>query len=352
MSVRTLTLRELNRATLARQLLLHRHRLSATQAVERVAGLQGQWSPSPYIGLWTRVDGFHPRALDRALLTRRVLKATLMRLTVHLVSRADYASFTSAFDGGRATKLPQLTFEFAERHGEAARGRFRGAALSRAEMYAWLAEARGVDTRPEALPPLSWEALRIRGRIAHTPDSALWAARRMRFAPVDDDLVEPAAGRITLVRRYLAAFGPANRADIARWSGVRVRDLESAIAALEPLRRFRDESGRELLDLPRAPRPHGDVAAPVRLLPRFDNLLLSHDDRRRVVADEHRTAVIHGGEVTGTFLVDGFVAGLWSFAGTRVRLEPFAPLPRSARRELAEEASRLEAFVDIAGSSR
>ncbi len=352
MPVRTLTLRELNRATLARQLLLRRHRLSATQAVERVAGLQAQWSPSPYVGLWTRLDGFEPRALDRALLTGRVVKATLMRLTVHLVSRADYASYTSAFDGGRATKLPGPALEFAERHAEAVRDHLRGAALSRAEIYAWLAEKRGVDTRPEALPGLSWEALRIRGRIAHTPDSALWAARRMRFATVDDDLVEPAAGRVTLVRRYLAAFGPATRADIARWSGVRVRDLESAIAALEPLRRFRDESGRELLDLPRAPRPHGDVAAPARLLPRFDNLVLSHDDRRRVIADEHRAAVIQGGEVTATFLVDGFVAGLWSFAGSRVRLEPFAPLPRAARRELAEESARLEAFVRAAGSSR
>ena len=133
---------------------------------------------------------------------------------------------------------------------------------------------------------------------------------------------------------------------------MRVRDLESAIAALEPLRRYREESGRELLDLPRAPRPHGDVAAPARLLPRFDNLVLSHDDRRRVIADEHRSAVIQGGEVTATFLVDGFVAGLWSFADSRVRLEPFAPLPRAARRELADEASRLEAFVDAAGNSR
>ena len=161
----------------------------------------------------------------------------------------------------------------------------------------------------------------------------------------------PDAGRVTLVRRYLAAFGPATRADIARWSGVRIRDLESAIAALEPLRRFSDESGRELLDLPRAPRPRGDADAPARLLPRFDNLVLSHDDRRRVIADEHRAAVIQGGEVTATFLVDGFVAGLWSFAGSRVRLEPFAPLPRAARRELAEESARLEAFVRAAGSS-
>src|SRR5213075_3037582 len=109
-------------------------------------------------------------------------------------------------------------------------------------------------------------------------------------------------------------------------------------------RRFRDEDGRELYDLPRAPLPSADTPAPVRLLPRFDNLVLSHDDRRRVLADEYRGAVIEGGEVRPTFLVDGFVAGLWQLEGGRVRLEPFAPLPRRVRRELDDEAGRLEAF--------
>ena len=341
--MRTLTLRELNRATLARQLLLRRHRLPVTRALERVAGLQAQWNPSPYIGLWTRLHDFRPQALSRALAERRVVKATLMRLTVHLVSRVDYASFTAALDGGRATKLPRQTLDFAERHADAVREHVRsGEPLSRSEIYAWL----GLDPRLEAQPPLSWEALRIRGRLAHTPDSALWSTpRRMRFGAVEVELPETQAARTTLVRRYLAAFGPATRADIAQWSGMRVRDVAPALAALEPLRQFRDEAGRELLDLARAPLPPPDTPAPARLLPRFDNLVLSHDDRSRVLSAEHRAAVIRGGDVAAPFLVDGFVAGLWQLDGGRVVLEPLAPLTRAARRELLDEAARLEAFV-------
>jgi hypothetical protein len=148
------------------------------------------------------------------------------------------------------------------------------------------------------------------------------------------------------VRRYLAAFGPATRADIAEWSGLRVRDFEPALEALEPLRRFRDERGRELLDLPRAPLPSPDIAAPVRFLPRFDNLVLSHADRTRVIADEHRKVVIHGGGmVEATFLVDGVVAGLWRVEKDRVRVEPFSPLPRASRSSVEDEAARLEAWL-------
>jgi hypothetical protein len=148
-----------------------------------------------------------------------------------------------------------------------------------------------------------------------------------------------------LIRRYLGAFGPATRADISEWSGLRVRELEPALDALEPLARFRDERGRELLDLPRAPLPGADTPAPVRLMPRFDNLILSHKDRNRVLADEHRRLVIDGGWVKSTFLVDGFVAGTWEVEDGRIRLEPFAPVPRTARRELEREASALEAWL-------
>ena len=166
-----------------------------------------------------------------------------------------------------------------------------------------------------------------------------------RYVAVDHDPVDPVAARVELVRRYLAAFGPASRADVSAWSGLRVRDVEPVLEALEPLRRFRDERGRELYDLPRAPLPGADTPAPVRLLPRFDNLLLSHHDRNRVIANEHRGDVIDGGWVKAAFLVDGFVAGTWEAEKGRVRLEPFAPLPRTARREAEDEARRLEAWL-------
>ena len=154
-----------------------------------------------------------------------------------------------------------------------------------------------------------------------------------------------------LVRRYLAAFGPATRPDIAQWTGLPLAVVDTGLERLV-VRRFWDELERELFDLPRAPLPPVETPAPARLLPRFDNLVLSHEDRRRVLSDEHRAAVIEGGEVRATFLVDGVVAGIWSIQDGRVRLEPFAPLRPIARRELEDEAARLAAFVHAHGPAR
>jgi hypothetical protein len=149
-----------------------------------------------------------------------------------------------------------------------------------------------------------------------------------------------------LVRRYLGAFGPATRRDLLAFSGLRVADVTPGLELLEgQLRRFVDEEGRDLFDLPRAPRPAADTPAPVRLLPRWDALLLSHADRTRVLPPAYRGAVITGGWVHATFLVDGVVAGTWRLEDGKVKTEPFAPLPRNARRELEEEARRLEAFL-------
>ena len=146
--------------------------------------------------------------------------------------------------------------------------------------------------------------------------------------------------RGTVLSRRLASA-----ATVSDWSGLRVKDFAPAIEALEPLRRFRTEEGKELLDVPRAPLPPENAPVPVRFLPKFDDLLLGHRDRRRVMSDEHRSRVIHGGDVAQTFLVDGFVAGTWSVTDGRVRLEPFGPIPRRVDRELKDEAARLEAFV-------
>jgi hypothetical protein len=153
--------------------------------------------------------------------------------------------------------------------------------------------------------------------------------------------------RVELVRRYLAAFGPATRADIADWSGLRVADFAPALEALEPLRRFRNEEGKQLLDLPRAPLPPADTPAPVRFLPKWDNTLLAHADRRRVVSDELRKGVIaKNGDVAATILVDGIVVGTWTYARQeKVRIELAAPISRDDRRQVEEEAARLEAWL-------
>ena len=340
MRVRTLTLRELNRATLARQLLLERRRIALVAAVERLAGLQAQWAPAPYVGLWTRVDGFRREALERSLVSRRIVRAVLMRGTIHLVSLADYGRFGVAV--GLPPWLRADAADLGDRLQTAIR-EFGSVPRTRAEVMEYLALEHGVDTRNAEA---AWYALRTRSRLTHAPESGLWRQNGpTRYVAIDHPPADLATARTELVRRYLGAFGPATRADMAVWSGLRVRDFEPALETLEPLRRFRDEQGRELYDLPRAPLPDAFAPAPVRFLPRFDNLVLSHKDRTRVLPEDYRPAVIDGGWVRSTFLVDGMVAGAWEVEGGRVRIEPFAPLPRAARRDVEDEAARLEAWL-------
>jgi hypothetical protein len=339
--VRALTLKELNRATLARQLLLERRRLGVVPALERVAGLQAQWAPATYVGLWTRVEGFRREALERAIAREQAVRAILMRGTVHLVTRRDYGVFASA--APRPSWIRDDSAELADRVHDSL-VEFGREPRTRAEIFAWLRTEHGID-HDGAYG--FWYALRTVGRLTHAPSSGTWKQpRETRYVLIEHEQIDPFPARVELVRRYLAAFGPATRADIAEWSGLRVRDFEPALEALEPLRRFHDERSRELLDLPRAPLPSSDAPAPVRFLPRYDNLVLSHADRNRVITDEHRRTVIHGtGMVEATFLVDGFVAGLWKFEKGRVRVEPFAPLPHAWRRPISDEAARLEAWL-------
>jgi hypothetical protein len=351
---RILTLRELNRATLARQLLLRRYRLPLMRAVERIAGLQAQWPPSPYIGLWSRLEGFEREALVRALPRRRVVKSTLMRGTLHIVSAEDYLQFAAALKQPRLEELGK---------------RFPSADLRAAAERA-LAHARGTPRTREELVGLAeadeevyewtvWHAIKAHGDLLHVPPSGHWRHfREGPYLPASDWLgrspADHDAGLRHLVRRYLAAFGPATRADVASWSGLPLARLEGALTALEPeLRAFRDEKGRLLLDLRIAPRPRAATPAPARLLPKWDSVLLAHSppERERVLPERYRKTVIRtNGDVLPTFLVDGFVAGLWQLERARRRatlvLEPFEPLSAGARRELEDEADRLVRFLE------
>lgn len=339
-----LTLRELNRATLARQLLLGRRRLSPLAVIERLAGMQAQWAPAPYVGLWSRIDGFRRETLERAILRGAVLKPTVMRGTLHLVTARDYPVFHAALRDFRWWSSPEAT-PLGEAAATTIRRLYSQAPLPAAAALAHLAEAHG--EADEVTRRRAWYVARIVAHVLHAPDTALWKlAPRTRFAAVPEPpAVDVTAARAELVRRYLAAFGPATRADISAWSGMPVRDFASGLEMLEPLRRFRDEHGRELLDVPRAPLPPADTPAPVRFLPKFDNVLLSFADRTRVLTDELRKAVIQGGDVLQTFLVDGVVAGTWRVERGRVVVDPLAPLPRAAKHELKDEAAELEAFL-------
>ena len=338
---RVLTLRELNRATLARQLLLDRKRLSPTAVIERLVGVQSQWPPAPYIGIWTRTTSFRRAALERELARAAVVKATVMRQTLHLVTRRDYALLRAA--------LSETNFDWqsamAERLAPSLRALAAAGPVTTAEALAQLELEHGL-TGIEARR--AWRAGRVRGHVLHHHETALWHARPGgRFVAVDEPEAHvPVEARAELLRRYLAAFGPSSRRDMVAWSMMHVPEIQRALDRLEPLRRFRDEHGRELLDVQRAPLPHPETPAPVRFLPKWDNVLLAWADRTRVLPEQYRKTVIRmNGDVAQTFLVDGFVAGTWSVEDGRVVLEPFEPLSRAVRRELDDEAARLEAFV-------
>ncbi|MEA2559901.1 MAG: hypothetical protein QOH06_1405 [Acidobacteriota bacterium] len=351
----TLTTRQLNRATLARQMLLSREPIAATAAVERLVGLQAQLARPPFVGLWTRLESFQRDDLVQPLRKRQIIRATAMRGTLHLMSAADYVALRGALQ-------PMLT------KGMQAILRERAQDLG---MDALQAEARAFFGGK----PATFDALRnhLKAKNPTADERAMAYAIRMHLplvqVPTDDAWGFPAAADFaladdwlgkkvpteeapahTLVRRYLAAFGPATPRDAQVWSGL--QSLRGAFEELRPeLVTFRDERKRELFDLPEAPRPDEETPAPVRFLPEFDNLVLAHDDRTRVIADEHRPKVtLKNLQVRATFLADGFVAGTWKVerkkkAATLV-LEPFGKLAKKTLVELEREGEALLRFVE------
>ena len=335
MAERTLTQRDLNRALLARQLLLERVRLPISRALERIGGIQDQYAPNAYIRLWSCLEGFRRDDLTRALERRTVVQATLMRSTIHVVSRRDFWPLAVAIRAAqrewlvRAWKVPVPELE-------------RQADRLRALL------ANG-PRRAEELATVSrtWDPAL---NLVRVPPSGTWERRRANLIELADrwlgpeDSTEADAG-VLLVRRYLAAFGPASRDDIASWAGLKRAHVNPVLERLT-LRRFRDEVGGELLDLPRAPLPHPDTPAPVRFLPTWDAVLLVHARRTGVLPEEYRPRIFptRMPQSVGTFLVDGAVAGTWRFEDGRIRWEPFARLDRPTRLEVDDEAERLAAF--------
>jgi hypothetical protein len=353
---RTLTRQDLNRATLARQMLLERAAdCEVRSAVERLAGMQAQEPKHPFIGLWTRLDGFSADALLRALTQRAVVRATLMRSTLHLFSAADYAALRLALQPPMSVALRVL--------GARAEGLDPEAVVSATRQLlagcprAFDAIRAGLQER---FPDVNDRALGYAARtlvpLVMVPDGdggSRWGYPRVsEFALAEeflDSALAPAAPD-ALVRRYLGAFGPASVADVQAWSGIggfkRVLD-----GMRDELELFADEQGRELFDLPDAPRPGADADAPVRLLPEFDNLVLAYDDRTRVIADEHRPLVTTKNlRVKATFLVDGVVAGTWTVAVKRkvatLALAPFGRLTTRTMQELTAEGEALARFAE------
>ena len=341
MGERVLTLRELNRTTLARQLLLERKRLPPKAVIERLVGMQAQWPSAPYVGIWTRTTSFRREALERLLARGRVVKANVMRQTLHLVTPRDYALIRAAMS---ETNFPWESQQ-AKRLASSVRTLAVAGPMTTSEGLALLEREHGL-TGLAARRAL--RAARASAHIVHHHETALWNGRpEGRFVALEEpETHDPTEARAEIIRRYLAAFGPASRRDLVAWSMLHVPEIQRSLDLLEPLRRFRDEQGRELLDVPRAPLPDPDTPAPVRFLPKWDNVLLAWADRTRVLPEQYRKQVIAmNGDVAQTFLVDGFVAGVWNAEDGRVVATPFQPLSPSARRELEEETGRLEAFL-------
>ena len=343
--------RALNRATLARQLLLERAELPVLDAVRHLGGLQAQEPQEPFTGLWSRLRAFDPAALDALLTGRQVVRTHLMRRTVHLLAAGDVLAWRSRFDAmlrQRVVGTYRRELEGVDFAELAAAGR---AVLADGEPRSMGELARAVADRWPAPGPRPLGELLVAALIpsAQLPPRGLWRAKAgVRNLPLaawlgrDVEPLDPedGAGR-ALVRRYLAAFGPAATADLRAWSGL--AGLPAAVKALrDELAVFRDERGRELLDLPDAPRPDPETPAPVRFLPAFDNAILGYDDRSRIIDDVHRGLSVAGERVV---LVDGRVSATWTADDDTVTVRPLRPLAKAERDAVTEEGGALAAFL-------
>lgn len=354
MSETTLSLRDLNRALLARQMLLAREDLPVTAAIEKLVGMQAQIPRAPYMGLWARLEDFRREDLAALIANRRVVKAPLMRGTLHFFTVEDFARHLATLHPMKASIADSIR-------------KLRGVTIDLAEMLA--AVEQFIAEQPRSFkeisdfldrryPGVDVGAMRYPARLllplVQVPTDHRWSyPGSPRFALAKKWIDRPlsAEGDLReLFTRYLAAFGPATVADFQAWSGLTgVKDALDGWR--DSLRAYRDENGRTLYDVPDGPLPDGDTPVPVRFVAELDNLLIGHDDRRRVIADDYRVPVMKiNGRGSVTFLVEGFVRGVATIEkdkrGAALVVEPFEPIARPDRAALAEEGEGLLRFVE------
>jgi hypothetical protein len=358
-SAPVLSVRALNRAMLARQLLLERARLDVVVAIERLAALQAQWSPSPYIALWSRLLSFKREKLWSAIEKHRIIRARLMRGTLHLVSAADFYAYAVATQDLQRGAWNRLQIGRGVDPVKVAALAIAFATVPRAkeDVLAHVQERIGASLGG----PFSWLVWRFvsaHADLVTAPPGGHWAyggtdapyvAARHWIAdgsrPTEDAAIDH------LVRRCIAAFGPVALPDIAHFAGQAPPRIRPALARLSPgLRTFRDEEGHVLYDLARAPRPHADRPAPVRFLPRYDEILIAYQHRDRVIARAHRPAVYSKNAIIeAVVLVDGFAAGTWTLERGKkdaaLRVSPFRRLAPSERAAIEREGEALLTFL-------
>ena len=362
----TLGRRSLNRALLARQLLLERVNRSPAEVTEHLVGLQAQEPIDPYVALWSRIEAFDPMTLSDLLEDRRVVRAQLLRATIHLVTDRDMLTMrpilrpvlermlSSGSPFGRSLARAGVDVAAVV---EAGRRLLEEQPRTRAE----LRDALGPQF-PTADSAALAQAVTFLVPVVQIPPRALWQrSGQARWATVESWLGRPLARDATpdkLVLRYLAAFGPANPADVRAWSGLPA--AAEVVDRLRPrLRAFRDEQGRELLDLLDSPRPDADTPAPIRFLPVYDNVTLSHADRGRIVEEQHRRTVLKLDMISfGSILVDGFGRAIWrvererSGNGVTLDIALLEKLGAADTDAIGAEGERLLAFLEPTRTSR
>ena len=345
----------LNRATLARQLLLDRAPITPLAAIERLVGMQAQVPKPPFIGLWTRLAKFRREDLIDLIGQRKVVRATMMRATIHLMTRDDYLRFRSTIQRALTDGLDRIA----------------ETAMEAIDVEAVLEESRSVFGKPctfdtlrdhlaRRFPGSDHRALayaaRLRLHLVQVPDDSRWGYR----AACDFALAETILGKQpsakdethALIRRYLAAFGPATPADMQNWSALPLSSIKPLFEELrQELVTFSDDRKRELFDLRDAPRPDESTPAPIRFLPEYDNVLLGHADRTRIISDDHRKRIATANlRILATFLVDGRVAGTWTTMRKKntatMEITPFIALSSNQKNDLREEGKRLLQFIE------
>jgi hypothetical protein len=347
--------RALNRALLARQHLLRRRKASAADEIEHLVGMQAQVPNSPYVGLWTRLEGFKPNQLADLITQRRAVRLGIMRNTLHLVTARDCIALRPLFSPvlGRGLRASHFGRNLV---GMELQPLIRHATKLMKEKPRTLAELGSLlhERWPDRDATSLAYAIRYLVALVQVPPRGVWGkSTQATWTSAELWLGTPLARKPsidTLILRYLAAFGPATVADMSAWSGLTA--LRSVVERLRPhLRTFRDERGRELFDVPDGPRPDPRTPAPPRFLPEYDNLVIGHHDRTRVIDHAYRYVIF-----IGTLLVDGFVQGTWTIqrqrAAATLTIEPLRRLTATERKMIVEEGERLLDFAAAEAGKR
>ncbi|GIF73908.1 winged helix DNA-binding domain-containing protein [Asanoa siamensis] len=339
---RILTDRELNRTLLHRQLLLERSQADPPEVLELMAGLQAQYSPAIYIGLWSRAARIERDAVTKLLHDRAIIQGTLLRSTIHVVSRRDYWPWALAIRENRRVQALRawqgtLTADEMEQAAESLRAALADGPLKQGEID----EVIGADRR---------RGIGLWLDLVRQPPSGTWERRRADLYTLAEDWVGPPDGtvedgQVQLVRRYLTGFGPAARKEIANWAGLPVATVKTALAELDTVT-YRDTAGTELVDLAGGPIVDGDTDAPPRFLANWDAALLVHARRSGILPEEFRKRIFHvrAPQSFPVFLVDGAVAGTWKAADGTLTYDEFRPLTATERERLHAEGERLARF--------